>query len=146
MTRLPSSLASMATKQANRPSSLAERSHCSRHISILVVKDRLLCGAFRGYNLQFQHYEVKNSTVSGTFDETVKGVRANIHKACVLLLYCASRQPLIQISVAGSNTERRMVRYRFRLWLMYCVLDALNNQLLWVSLGGLCGRDIWVDR
>ena len=45
----------------------------------IVAKDRLLCGAFRGNNLQFQHYEVKNSTVSGTFDEPVKGVHANIH-------------------------------------------------------------------
>lgn len=42
---------------------------------------RLLSDAFRGFESQYQHYEVKDITVAGAFDDAVKGVCHIIHTA-----------------------------------------------------------------
>ena len=46
-----------------------------------VAKDHLLAGAFKGYDSQYEHAEVKDMTAKGAFDEAVKGVHAIIHTA-----------------------------------------------------------------
>lgn len=45
------------------------------------AKARLLSDAFKGFESQYQHYEVKDITVAGAFDEAVKGVHHVIHTA-----------------------------------------------------------------
>lgn len=45
------------------------------------AKDRLLLDAFRGYDDQYQHFEVKDITVPGAFDEAVQGVYSIVHTA-----------------------------------------------------------------
>ncbi|KIW26800.1 uncharacterized protein PV07_06605 [Cladophialophora immunda] len=50
----------------------------SRSIS---AKDHLLAGAFKGYESQYEHVEVKDIVAPGAFDEAVKGVHAILHTA-----------------------------------------------------------------
>ncbi|KAH0846835.1 hypothetical protein AYO21_07393 [Fonsecaea monophora] len=50
----------------------------SRSIS---AKDHLLAGAFKGYEAQYEHVEVKDIVAPGAFDEAVKGVHAILHTA-----------------------------------------------------------------
>src|SRR6201999_556884 len=50
----------------------------SRSIS---ARDHLLAGAFKGYEAQYEHWEVRDIAVPGAFDEAVKGVHAIIHTA-----------------------------------------------------------------
>lgn len=45
------------------------------------AKDHLLAGAFKGFESQYQHAEVKDIVAEGAFDEAVKGVHAIIHTA-----------------------------------------------------------------
>lgn len=45
------------------------------------TKTRLLAGAFQGYEDRFEHFEVKDITTDGAFDEAVRGVHAIIHTA-----------------------------------------------------------------
>jgi nucleoside-diphosphate-sugar epimerase len=45
------------------------------------AKDHLLQGAFKGYESQYEHFEVKDMIAPGAFDEAVKGVHAIIHTA-----------------------------------------------------------------
>ncbi|KIW96741.1 uncharacterized protein Z519_02132 [Cladophialophora bantiana CBS 173.52] len=46
-----------------------------------LTKDHLLAGAFKGYESQYEHVEVKDIVGSGVFDEAVKGVHAILHTA-----------------------------------------------------------------
>ncbi|KIX10295.1 uncharacterized protein Z518_01377 [Rhinocladiella mackenziei CBS 650.93] len=43
------------------------------------AKDHLLAEPFKGYDLQYQHFEVKDIVVKGAFDEAVRGAHAIIH-------------------------------------------------------------------
>ena len=45
------------------------------------AKARLLSDAFKGFESQYQHYEVKDITLSHAFDEAVEGVHHIIHTA-----------------------------------------------------------------
>ena len=45
------------------------------------AKALLLSDAFKGFEAQYQHYEVKDITVAGAFDEAVQGVSHIIHTA-----------------------------------------------------------------
>lgn len=47
----------------------------------LAAKDHLLSGAFKGYESQYEHVEVKDITAPGAFDAAVRGVHAIIHTA-----------------------------------------------------------------
>jgi nucleoside-diphosphate-sugar epimerase len=45
------------------------------------AQDHLLSDAFKGYESQYQHAEVKDIIIDGAFDEAVKGVHSIIHTA-----------------------------------------------------------------
>ncbi|OAP56778.1 hypothetical protein AYL99_08890 [Fonsecaea erecta] len=47
----------------------------------LSARDHLLAGAFKGYDSQYEHVEVKDIVAPGAFDEAVKGVHAILHTA-----------------------------------------------------------------
>ncbi|KAJ9612459.1 hypothetical protein H2200_004056 [Cladophialophora chaetospira] len=47
----------------------------------VAAKDHLLAGAFKGYDAQYEHFEVKDIVAPGAFDDAVKGVYAIIHTA-----------------------------------------------------------------
>ncbi|KEF61934.1 uncharacterized protein A1O9_03506 [Exophiala aquamarina CBS 119918] len=50
----------------------------SRSIS---ARDHLLAGAFKGYESQYQHVEIKDIVAKGAFDEAVRAVHAIVHTA-----------------------------------------------------------------
>ena len=47
----------------------------------IAARDHLVGGAFKGYESQYEHFEVKNIVAPGAFDEAAKGTLAIIHTA-----------------------------------------------------------------
>lgn len=65
-------------------------------------KQRLLSTAFEGYNTQFEHFEVKDITVEGAFDEAVRGVYAIIHTASPVDFGLSTLEEYIGPAVSGN--------------------------------------------
>lgn len=81
----------------------------SRSIS---ARDHLLSGAFKGYESQYQHVEVKDIVAKGAFDEAVRAVHAIIHTASPVDFTLKTVDEFFGPAIGGNLSILESAKYR----------------------------------
>jgi nucleoside-diphosphate-sugar epimerase len=93
------------------------------------ARDRLVSDAFKGYESQYQHYEVKDITVPGAFDEAVKGVHSIIHTASPVDFTLTSFDAFYYPAVNGNLSILNSAKQRAGPQLKSFVLTSSNASI-----------------